>query len=204
MKVILLPGLWTPSPLCWAYQRSLRQQGYQTEIYSFSSTLTNWSQCLSRFQDYLHRQQQAVVVVAFSIGGKLLVDALGNAVTPRLKGLVLIACPLHGSAVVTHMAQHWYLRFLLGKALLPLLRTQSIPQQWKSRTHLILGNNPRGIARLIYRFKEESDSSVAFSEAYEAGCASVHVLPNSHGGLLFSRQVRRTLLELIRGFEQQG
>ena len=56
---------------------------------------------------------------------------------------------------------------------------------------VIAGNVPLGFGRLLLKFGEDNDGTVAVSETQVAGATAVLTLPVTHSGMLWSTRVAR-------------
>jgi pimeloyl-ACP methyl ester carboxylesterase len=134
-------------------------------------------------------------IVAHSLGGLVALKALAGATA--FKGrIICIGSPLAGSRAARALASHHAGR-MAGHSL-PLLcqGLQRVPEGLK--VSVIAGTKPHGLGRLLRRFDEPSDGTVALSETKIPGLERHITVPVSHSGQLFSKAVVQQFLNMLR------
>jgi hypothetical protein len=104
--------------------------------------------------------------------------------------VVLLGSPVQGSAAARVAGSFGIGRWLLGPAAareLLVPRRQEFTSAWEIGT--ISGTRPMGLGRLLARFDEPNDGTVAVSETRLRAARDELVLPVSHLGMLMSPRV---------------
>jgi hypothetical protein len=105
---------------------------------------------------------------------------------------VLLAAPVVRSRAAQSLAKSTLGRALLGTAGVEELVVEQ-RRSWQGDREIgcIAGNARFGLGHVIGRIEEENDGSVAVAETRLSGARDHIVLPVSHSGMLFSREVAR-------------
>jgi pimeloyl-ACP methyl ester carboxylesterase len=170
----------------------LRRQGFTVHVYSYPSVRADLSanaERLARFLDAL--DADTVHLVGHSLGG-ILIRALFHYSPPRQAGrIVTLGTPHGGSRVAQHLSRHALWHRLMGSGVTQLLA--GTPQEWSSPPReigVICGTRSFGMGRLLYRgLPRPNDGLLTVKESAFPAAREHLVLPLSHTGLLFSREV---------------
>jgi len=138
-------------------------------------------------------------LVGHSLGGLVILKLFEIAPPTALGRIVLLGSPVCGSRVAQRLADLPYGKKILGltvddELLKPRLR------RWEAARDLgvIAGDVGLGLGRLVGRFAEPNDGTVAVSETYLEGAADHWVGRASHSGMLFSAAVARQAAAFLR------
>jgi pimeloyl-ACP methyl ester carboxylesterase len=138
--------------------------------------------------------------VGHSLGGAIVYRTLADGGADRFGGnAVLLGSPLNGSKAARGSARWPMLKPLLGPHVLSEL-AEPCGRCWAGGAALgaIAGTLRMGTGQFFARFDEENDGTVAVSETRIPGLADHLVLPHSHFGMLYARDVAAYVAQFIR------
>jgi pimeloyl-ACP methyl ester carboxylesterase len=205
-ETILLHGLWFG---CWAMSRvahGLREAGQQTRCFGYPSTrgkVSEHAAALARFARQSPAQTQNFV--GHSLGGLVILRMLAEAKDLPPGRVVLLGSPLRGSVVGRRTARLPGSRFLLGDSRTALDGgIDAVPAG--RETGMIAGSRPLGLGWIAGGVGGPGDGTVAIAETQVAGLTDHCILPVSHSGLVFSREVIRQTVHFLQSgrFEASG
>ena len=200
VQVILVHGLWY-GPWAMAFlARCLRLQGFVVRQFAYSPTASSVAVHAGRLACFA-RQSDARTVhfVGHSLGGLVIARLLAGSQWPAPGRTVLLGTPLQGSRVARKVLKLPGGAVLLGQAAADLCRGQPDPLEGREIA-MIAGCRALGLGRLLGRPAGAGDGTVELSEADGAGLAGRLVLPVSHTGMLYSREVAQQ----VGGFLRDG
>jgi pimeloyl-ACP methyl ester carboxylesterase len=186
--VILLHGLLMRGPALWPLARLLRRRGFDPILFDYP---TLWRAPTISMEQLAMRLYPfgagKVHVVGHSLGGLVALETLN-----RYQGLPpgRVAClgtPLAGSSAARGLAAKG-LGLLNGRSG-PLLRGGLSQLPMNREVGVIAGSHSLGLGRYFGPFDGLNDGTVAVWETRLPGLSDHLVVPISHSGLMFSRQV---------------
>lgn len=193
-------GLWMSGVEALALRRRLeRDHGFEVRLFTYRTTRESLESVVDRLGEHLQRglpggRSGPINVVAHSLGGLVTLaclDRLGHLDGGLPSGrLVLLGSPVRGSAAARVAESFGLGRWLIGGATARELvapRRCHVPSGWAIGT--IAGTRPMGLGRLLARFDEPNDGTVAVAETQLTGACDRLVLPVSHLGMLMSARV---------------
>jgi pimeloyl-ACP methyl ester carboxylesterase len=192
-RVLLVHGLWMHAPVLYFWARKLRAAGYRTEYFSYQSLLQRPEHAAARLRAEALAESDTDIL-AHSLGGLIVLEALAGC--RNFGGRILcVGSPLAGSRIVRQYRDS-VLGTLAGHSTALLSRgfTQ-VPDGLD--VSVIAGTNAKGLGRLVHRFDEPNDGSVAVSETWIPGLRRHLSVPVSHSGQLFSNTVMTHILALL-------
>lgn len=193
-RVLLVHGLWMHAPALFYWARQLRQAGFAPVYFSYKSLLEGPDSALARLRQAA-LEEPDTHILAHSLGGLVAIKALAGESAFRGR-IICVGSPLAGSRSARALASH-HIGRLAGRSL-PLLceGLQRVPEGLD--VSVIAGTRPNGLGRLLQRFDEPSDGTVALSETRIPGLNRHVAVPASHSGQLFSKAVVDTALDLLK------
>ena len=197
-RVVLLHGLWMRSLVMWPLATHLREEGFEVEVVDYASILRGPMPCIAWLSRRLRSAREADThLVGHSLGGVVAVHAALEA-GERFRGRVLcLGSPLAGSAIARRMSQRRGVAALAGRSAGILARgIDRLPPG--REIGVIAGRRALGNGRLLHRFDEPNDGSVAVSETRVAGLRDHIEVGVSHTGLVYSHEVARLGAEFLR------
>jgi pimeloyl-ACP methyl ester carboxylesterase len=211
--VVFVHGLWMPGfESHWFRRRLADEAALGTSVFTYRTTREPIDTILDRLQDYLDARGAATLhLVGHSLGGIVLLRLLqrlqadGRSLPPGR--VVLLGTPVCGSQAAARLEAVAVGRALLGRVAADGLLRPAIgesPRELLSdwvpprEIGVIAGTSPFGLGRVIARFQEPNDGTVAVRETrYEA--ARDHIaLPVSHMGMLLSARVVEETARFLR------
>jgi len=152
--------------------------------------------CARVAQSLAARTLLPVHLLGHSLGGMVIYRMFetGLLAPDRFSGdfcrAVILGTPARGSRTARTLAATAIGKRLLGTTGAGDL-LDGMPERWPFPVQLgvIAGCRPHGLGRLITRFDEPCDGTVAVSETHIEGAADHRVLPVSHFGMNFSAEV---------------
>jgi pimeloyl-ACP methyl ester carboxylesterase len=133
-----------------------------------------------------------VHLLGHSLGGLMILRCLERYPMAQPGRVVFLGTPVAGSRAARRLGQSRLGRWLLGAASAEELLVERA-QRWQLGRELgiIAGTMPLGFGRLLLKFDEDNDGTVAVSETRLAGAAGFLPLPVTHSGMLWSANVAR-------------
>lgn len=192
-RVILVHGLWMRAPVLAYWARGLRKAGFDPVFFSYRSLAQSPETAMRRLRDLVMQHPESHVL-AHSLGGLLAVKALAGC-----KGfsgrIVCVGSPLAGSQVLRHYAGSPMARLAGSSAGLLGSGMDAVPEGLS--VSVIAGTEALGLGRLLHRFTESNDGSVALSETDIPGLSRHVKVAASHSGQLFSSAVLDAAIDLL-------
>jgi len=201
--VVLVHGLWMNGlELSMLGHRLRHEHGYDVRTFSYptmSGVAADICRDLAAFATSVAGGGR-VHLVGHSLGGVLVHRTLVECGAGRLEGnAVLLGAPLNGSKAARGAAQFPVLRPLLGPHVMNEL-AEPPPRAWSgpNAVGVIAGSLRMGTGQFFAHFDEDNDGTVAVSETRIAGLADHLVLPHSHFGMLYARDVAAQVAHFLR------
>lgn len=197
--VILLHGLYFGARWLGFLAGQLLRQGFSPTIYSYPSVRGTPAQAAVALLQWLpDPMPERVHFVAHSLGGLVLRHLFGTAQGLPFGRAVTLGTPHRGSHVAGWMAGHG-LGALLGGANRTGL-TGPVPE-WPEGRELgsLAGSVSLGLGRLLPGLPEPNDGTVAVAETRIRGMSDHIILPVTHTGMLFSREVAAQCAAFLTG-----
>lgn len=195
-RVLILHGIWNARSWLAPLARRLRGEGFQTEIFGYPSIFGGPGAAIPALVARL-RASGPIHLVGHSLGGLIALEALRSAPDLAVPRLVCLGSPLCGSRAARGLGGHAWSAPLLGRSG-AMLRTGCPPWQGGTQVGMVAGNVARGVGRLLARFDDASDGTVAVAETRLAGLADHCIVAASHTGLVFSAPAARQAARFLR------
>ena len=202
--VVLVHGLWMNGlELAMLGHRLRNEHGYDVRTFSYptmSGSAPDICRDLAAFASSTAEEGRVVHFVGHSLGGVLVYRTLAECGAGRLGGkAVLLGSPISGSKAARGAASFPALRPLLGPHVLSELAAPP-PRRWEGPNAVgaIAGTLRMGTGQFFAHFDEDNDGTVAVSETRIPGLADHLVLPHSHFGMLYARDVTAQVAHFLR------
>jgi len=202
--VILVHGLWMNGlELTLLGQRLRHEYGCVVRTFSYptmSGSATDICRDLAAFASGAADAGSVVHFVGHSLGGVLVYRTLSECGAGRFGGnAVLLGSPVNGSKAARSAARFPALRPLLGPHVISELAVPP-PRRWEGPNTVgaIAGTLRLGTGQFFAHFDEDNDGTVAVSETRIPGLADHLVLPHSHFGMLYARDVAAQVAHFLR------
>lgn len=201
--VVLVHGLWMNGlELSMLGYRLRHEHGYDVRTFSYptmSGTAADICRALEDFAGQVAPDGR-VHFVAHSLGGVFVHRTLMECAAGRFDGnAVLLGSPLNGSKAARGAAGIPALRPLLGPHVLSELAAPSGRScTGRHAIGAIAGTRRMGTGQFFAQFDEDNDGTVGVSETRIPGLADHLVLPHSHFGMLYARDVAAYVARFLR------
>ena len=197
--VILAHGLWVPGFAMQPLALRLERAGYRCHTFSYGGRacpLEAHAERLAR----MSRQLGPAHFAGHSLGGLVLLEALGSDASIAAGCVVLLGTPARGCYSARRFARHAAGRWLLGES--ETLWQEGRSARWTRPEPLgvIAGSLPLGLGRMTGRLPGLNDGVVRVEETAIEGMTDRVVLHVSHSAMLVSARVA----EQIAGFLAHG
>lgn len=202
-SVVLVHGLWMNGLEFSLLGHRLRHDhGYEVRTFSYptmSGAALDICRALEEFADQTARNGR-VHFVAHSLGGVFVHRTLTECAAGRFDGnAVLLGSPLNGSKAARGAAGIPALRPLLGPHVLSELAAPAQRRcSGRNAIGAIAGTRRMGTGQFFAQFDEDNDGTVGVSETRIPGLADHLVLPHSHFGMLYARDVAGYVAQFLR------
>jgi len=186
--VVLLHGVWMRSPALLMLSSRLKARGFAPIGFNYASLLRNPSKSMEKLAMKLYSLGNGPVhLVGHSLGGLMAVETLNQYQKLPSGRVVCLGSPLAGSATARILHEK-NLSFMTGKSG-PLLRGGLMQVPESRQVGVIAGAKGRGLGQILRKFDGLHDGTVAVWETRIPGLTEHLVVPFSHTGLVFSKEV---------------
>jgi pimeloyl-ACP methyl ester carboxylesterase len=186
-RVVLVHGLWMVGAAMHWFAARLREQGFVPEVFGYRSILGGPDAAVAALVGCL-RGGGPAHLVAHSLGGLVALETLSRHPDLQVERVVGLGVPLCGSGAAESLARWPVVPLWLGRSA-GLLRRGCAHWPEAVELGMVAGCIPRGLGALFAQFDGEHDGTVAVAETRHPLLADHVVVPASHSGLIFSREV---------------
>ena len=198
-RVILLHGVWMRGFTLWPLARRLRAHGFRAEVFDYASLLHGPAPSVDRLAARLMVAGPGPVhLVGHSLGGLVALETVTHYAGLPPGRVLCLGSPLAGSSAARGLSRK-HLSLALGRSG-TLLRSGLHALPPGREVGVVAGSRAMGLGRWFGDFDGLNDGTVAVWETRLPGLADHRVVPASHTGLVFSREVA----ELAAGFLANG
>jgi pimeloyl-ACP methyl ester carboxylesterase len=192
--VVYVHGLWMTGAESLLLRRRLAsERGYGLKVFRYASVGAPPARIIAALRNTIAAiEAPRVHLVGHSLGGLMILRCLERYPMPQPGRVVFLGTPAAGSRAARRFGE-----FGLGRRMLGAASAEELLQQRAARWDVgrelavIAGNMPLGFGRLLLKFGEDNDGTVAVSETQVAGATAVLTLPVTHSGMLWSARVAR-------------
>jgi pimeloyl-ACP methyl ester carboxylesterase len=186
--VILLHGVWMRSPAMLVLSSRLKARGFAPIRFDYASLFRTPSKSMEKLAMKLYSFGNGPVhMVGHSLGGLMAVETLNRYQKLPAGRVVCLGSPLAGSSTARALHEK-HLGFMTGRSG-PLLRGGLVQVPNECEVGMIAGAKGRGLGQLVKKFDGLHDGTVAVWETRIPGLREHLVVPTSHTGLVFSKEV---------------
>lgn len=186
--VILLHGVWMRSPALLILSSRLRGRGFAPIRFDYASLFRMPSKSMEKLAMKLYAFGNGPVhLVGHSLGGLMAIETLSRYQKLPPGRVVCLGSPLAGSGTARVLHEK-NLGFMTGRSG-PLLRGGLVQVPDDREVGMIAGAKGRGLGQIVRKFDGLHDGTVAVWETRIPGLREHMVIPTSHTGLVFSKEV---------------
>lgn len=186
--VVLLHGIWTRSPAMLLLSNRLRARGFAPIRFDYASLFRAPAKSMEKLAMKLYSFGNGPVhLVGHSLGGLMAIETLNQYQKLPPGRVVCLGAPLAGSGTARALHEK-KLSFMTGKSG-SLLRGGLMQVPEGREVGVIAGAKGRGMGKIVRTFDGLHDGTVAVWETRLPGLREHLVLPVSHTGLVFSKEV---------------
>jgi pimeloyl-ACP methyl ester carboxylesterase len=198
-EVILTHGLWVPGLVMKPLAARLEAAGMRCHMFDYmgrARPLEAHAERLARFA----RAVGPAHYVGHSLGGLVILRALGADASLEAGKVVLLGTPARGCLAGRRFGRHAFGRWFLGES--RALWAEGHAARWERREPLgiVAGTVPLGLGRLFGALPGQNDGVVTLDETAVQGMTERVAIPLGHSQLIFSAKVAR----LVASFLQEG
>lgn len=187
-EVILVHGLWVPGTVMRPLAARLARRGFRCRLFDYAGRNRPLQANVERLARFA-RSVGPADFVGHSLGGLVVLEALGADRAVQAGRVVLLGTPARGCFAGRRLARHGFGRWMLGES--EALWREGSAARWARPEPLgvIAGAMPLGLGRAMGRMPGPSDGVVCVEETAVEGMTERIVLPVSHSLMLVSARV---------------
>lgn len=198
-RVILVYGLWMNPLTLYPLGHKLERCGFPVTAFRYATVGSPLEENAARLAEVLRGERDETLhLVGHSLGGLVILRALGLRRESRVKRVVLLGTPVAGSLAGRNFGRSRTGRWMLGKTL-PIWSAPPPPAVPDGvEVGVLAGSLPIGLGRLVARLPRPNDGAVSVAETRLEGAADSIVLPVSHTAMIFSGRAARQVCAFLR------
>ncbi|WP_025819494.1 PGAP1-like alpha/beta domain-containing protein [Shewanella marina] len=194
-KVIILHGLYMSGLVMWPLAKYIERQGFEVLNLSYNTLNPNKEQIFATIDAFI--DEQPSVFVCHSMGG-LVARAYLEADSHQsqfINKVITLGTPHQGSNIAKQIQERGLQRLLNNSVDYLLPYHQTWP--FAAKLYSIAGDFALGIMPLIHK-DSASDGTVLLNETKLTGMTQHKVFHLSHTALIYSKQVMRYVVQILR------
>lgn len=205
--VIYIHGIWMPGQeMSFVRHRLELKHSLPGRLFSYPSVKGTLEENAHLLAGFIAEQDAAQVdLVGHSLGGVLALRTLSQYPDLSPGRIVCMGSPLCGSRAAAVLDTKGWGSALIGNTLKPGV-VDHAAHEWASKVTgkrevgSIAGTHAMGMGRVVARFDEANDGTVAVSETMLPGVTDHVCVHTTHTGMIFSKEVA----DQVAGFLQNG
>lgn len=205
--VICLHGMWMPgSEMAYVKRQLENEHDFDCRLFSYPSVKASLDENAALLAEFIDDQKVGKVhLVGHSLGGVLALRMLALNPDAPVSRVVCLGSPLSGSRAASMLNMHEWGHAILGKTIAEGVLNHAA-SEWAAKVTgwtevgIVAGTVAVGLGRLVAKFEDENDGTVAVTETMLPGAKDHICLPVSHMGMVVSKDVAdQTAAFLLRG-----
>jgi pimeloyl-ACP methyl ester carboxylesterase len=196
--VVLVHGIWSNGIDLWRLRQRLSRAGYDCYLFNYHVWGKSPDKTARKLNDFVERIDAPVVhFVGHSFGGIVILHLFDQFPFNKDGRIVLLACPVRGSAVGKRLARNPVTRWMLGQS--PERGLAGGVPEWKGWQDIgiIAGTFPVGMGLVAGGPDTPHDGTVSVRETQLKGATDFIALPVSHTGMLLSSTVAEQVITFL-------
>ncbi len=204
--VVLVHGIWSNGIDLWRLRYHLKHAGYECHLFNYHIWQAPPAELATRLHDKVSAIDADIVhFVGHSFGGIILMHLFNQYPFDTRKTnagkdgrIVLMGCPVNGSAVGKRLSKTAATRWALGRSIDGGLYGD-VPE-WRGWQDIgiIAGTMPLGMGLLAGGPQLPHDGTVSLKETRLQRATDFIALPVSHSGMLLSNEVANNVITFLR------
>jgi len=197
--VVLVHGIWSNGIDLWRLRQRLSRADYDCYMFNYHVWGKAPAKTARKLNDFVGRIEAPVVhFIGHSFGGIVILHMFDQFPFNKNGRIVLLACPVKGSAVGKRLARSPVTRWVLGQS--PERGLSGDVPKWKGWQDIgiIAGTFPMGMGMVAGGPEMPHDGTVSVSETQLEGATDFIALPVSHSGMLLSSTVAMQVITFLR------
>lgn len=193
--VVILHGVLMNALAMLYVAHQLKKSGFLVHNFSYQSILkTPAENATILHQKILKLNLGNLHIVAHSLGGIITAHLLANFNDIPKGNIIMLGTPINGSRFANKLRPFPIINKVLANSMKQGLSGKEIPE-WKTEYQwgMIAGQARFGLAIIIGGLPEKSDGTVMLKETQHRNIDEHIILPISHTGMLFSKDVARLI-----------
>ena len=190
-EVLLVPGLWMPGAAMAVLAARLAGAGFLPGVFGYRgrSPFDANVERLVRFAEERYGGRP-IHFLGHSLGGLLVLEALGRHAELSASSAVLLGAPVRGCHAGRRFGKAGVGRWMMGDCR-ELWEERAAAWRRPEPLGVIAGTAPIGLGRVLGRLPGTNDGVVCVSETAVDGMASQALVPLGHSSLIVSGRVAR-------------
>lgn len=195
-NVVCTHGFWSHAAGMYLIKRRLeRRYGLRVLLFSYASVRGTLDENAAALAAFMREQElESTHIIGHSLGGVIALRMLANDPDAPPGRLVCMGSPLCGSRAAALLNERVWGERIIGDSLKSGV-IRSAANEWgrqvcaRRDVGIIAGTVPLGMGKLVARFDEPNDGTVALSETYLDGARDHLIIQVNHSGMLVSHEV---------------
>jgi len=198
-RIVTVHGLWNGGREAWLLRRRLaRLTGRPVVQFRYPSVTRDFPHNAAALAAELERGGKPVDVIGYSLGGLLALEGVRRACPGSVGRVVLLGAPVRGSATARRLLSFGRGgRRIVGNSAESLAGGVDPSVPAGVEVGMIAGSGGMGMGRILGAMTGVSDGTVGLEETRFEGLKDHLLLPVTHTGMLFSRDVVRAIADFL-------
>ncbi len=197
--VVLVHGVLVNGRELFLLARRLRQCGFNPVVFDYPSRQRTVEQNAQALVSFIEALREPVVhLVGHSLGGLVILRALGMRPDLPPGRVVLLGSPVWGSGVARRLQRAVWGRWLLGRSTEGGLLGATPDWDGRRELGIIAGRRPMGMGVFLGGLDGAHDGTVGVAETQLDGAHAAIVLDTTHTGLVFSRPTAERVCRFLK------